>query len=282
MIIAAYSGEEQESEEIERTWLEHGKPGIVVAEAVSTPSFLPRLAGLKQLALDGPIRGGNDDVVSECQSLEYLLLASGCKNAIDLRALRELRRLEISGPRAGSEHLPDKLEAISYFGCPWRTLDPLSTTRSLRSVNIDGRRVADISALSACTDLRRMRLNYLQVENPFLEAELHKLERLALEASRVVRSLEGISENAQALKFLELSDIPRLNSLAPLAGNRSLSLLSLTGSTRVADDDLSPLLCIPRLKARVRPFRSYKPRVEELGLEPEVGEFDFSVFGERL
>lgn len=65
------------------------------------------------------------------------------------------------------------------------------------------------------------------------------------------------------LSLLNASECGDLASLSPLRELSDISTLWLFGTTRVVDDDLSPLCDLPRLRElRMRSRRSYHPSVE--------------------
>lgn len=85
-----------------------------------------------------------------------------------------------------------------------------------------------------------------------------KLEGCRIEAIDVVESLVG-------LRFLGISESGDIASLAPINSLIQLEAFYAWGTTRIVDNDLSPLARLPRLKEiRMRDRRGYKPSVREL------------------
>jgi hypothetical protein len=73
-----------------------------------------------------------------------------------------------------------------------------------------------------------------------------------------VRKLSG-------LNWFGISNSGPIESLAPLESLQRLETLHAWGTTRVTDNDLAPLLRLPKLKElRMRDRREYSPRVSEV------------------
>jgi internalin A len=67
------------------------------------------------------------------------------------------------------------------------------------------------------------------------------------------------------LSFLGASDCREIDSLGPLISLENLEVLYAFGTTRIVDNDLSPLLALPRLReVRLKDRREYKPRKFEI------------------
>lgn len=115
---------------------------------------------------------------------------------------------------------------------------------SLRKLAVFGaRRLADITDVSP------------------LAASIREFE---LEACPRVDSLDAVTPLA-VLTWLGVSDCQEIDSLRPLAGLNDLEVLYAFGTTRVVDNDLSPLTRLPRLREiRMKDRREYKPRLFEV------------------
>jgi hypothetical protein len=90
------------------------------------------------------------------------------------------------------------------------------------------------------------------------------LQSFQLSSTRMVVSLESI-RMCQGLRFLEFSECGELASLTPLRDLQQLERIYLYGSTRVLDNDLSPIRGLPRLHDfRMQSRREYRPSVQEI------------------
>ena len=68
-----------------------------------------------------------------------------------------------------------------------------------------------------------------------------------------------------SLRLLNASECGDLQSLRPIRNLRNLEMVWLYGTTKVLDDDLSPLLELPKLgELRMRSRRTYQPSVESI------------------
>lgn len=73
------------------------------------------------------------------------------------------------------------------------------------------------------------------------------------------------TEPLVGLRFLGVSDCGDVVTLAPVRSLVALEAFYAWGSTRVSDNDLSPLLSLPRLREiRMRDRRTYRPHVADL------------------
>jgi Leucine-rich repeat (LRR) protein len=87
------------------------------------------------------------------------------------------------------------------------------------------------------------------------------LRELHLEACRV-RDLSPLASQRN-LTFLNVSDCGEIDSLAPLKDLSQLTDLWLYGTTKILNNDLSPLLDLPHLRQlKMQSRRSYQPSVD--------------------
>ena len=90
------------------------------------------------------------------------------------------------------------------------------------------------------------------------------LQSFQLSSCRTIVSLEPI-RMCQGLRFLEFSDCGELASTNPVGNLEQLERLYLYGSTRVLDNDLSPIRGLLRLHDfRMQSRRDYRPSVHEI------------------
>jgi len=97
-------------------------------------------------------------------------------------------------------------------------------------------------------------------------AGLISLQELWLEKCRGIDSIDDV-EALTNLTFLGFADCGEIASLAPIESLENLEVIYAYESTRIADNDLSPLTRLPRLsKVQMQDRRDYVPRVRDLVL----------------
>src|SRR4051812_10108157 len=89
------------------------------------------------------------------------------------------------------------------------------------------------------------------------------LRELTLEECARIDAIDEV-EPLTGLRFLSISEAGDIASLTPVESLTQLTEFYAWGSTRVVDNDLSPLTRLPRLKEiRMRDRRSYRPSVRD-------------------
>jgi hypothetical protein len=159
------------------------------------------------------------------------------------------------------------LEAISTTRYDAKDLVPLCTHTHLRILQIkEAPDLESVAGLRSLNQLETLRLLWAVRLRDL--SELHclgaTLQELRMERCRAVRSLDEIGTLVN-LRVLEFGDGPEIPSLAPLSRLVGLEWAVLWGTTKVMDDDLTPLLGLPHLKVfRMQSRASYKPSVAEI------------------
>jgi hypothetical protein len=191
------------------------------------------------------------------------------------------------------------LPRLAYLSAPWRqvreTVAHAAHLRELVALTYDER---DLRALVENEFLTTIKLK----EAPLLESlsgvgELRAVEALAVLRARKLEDISELAEVAATLSRLELEDCPAIDALDDVSGLRGLRFLSFSecgpiaslaplahlpalevvhawGTTRVMDEDLSPLASLPRLaEIRMRERRGYRPGVGAIqaGFEADRG-----------
>jgi hypothetical protein len=174
---------------------------------------------------------------------------------------------------------------LHELGAIWSQIrSSISEAPQLKDLFVLGYEESDLTSLRWNTSLERLRfkdrprirsltgveflrsLEHLAVYS----APLHDLEPLAsgdvvlrelhVESCRV-RDLSPLA-NQRRLRLLNASECGELASLNPLRELPDLSDLWLFGTTKIMDDDLSPLCTLPRLRElKMQSRRSYRPPV---------------------
>lgn len=238
----------------------HADPAQIVREA--------QAAGVRALE----IQSSNVGLVRELPDLEFLH-AIDVEDPPPIHELKHLRGLHISGTwdgRIDFGRLP-RLESFGVVECP-RDEGGLETLYAghptLRELAISRYRHADLAPLGRLP-LTRLSLGYARKLTslngigalaptlrrfdlyacpnlPTLEGiqDLAELDSLALGRLREVTTLE-FAQGLARLRKLDVMDLERVESLAPLAGHPALAHLAFG---HIRDLDLDPLTRIPRLK----------------------------------
>ena len=95
-------------------------------------------------------------------------------------------------------------------------------------------------------------------------SDLVKLTELTLEGAREIDTLDAIIKLTD-LTHLGVADCGEIQSLAPLSGMARLTSFYGWGTTRIADNDLTPLLCLTKLAdLRMRSRPGYHPSLTEI------------------
>jgi hypothetical protein len=198
-------------------------------------------------------------------SLESLSIQAAPSAEIDLAAVPRLRTLAAWWSVVeGTIDQPNSLEELTVMEYDEINLRPLATQPSLMKVvvkvaplleSMDGAeellalamlRIAAARELSDVTALASISSSLIEVE---------------FESCLEIDALDDLS-GLRNLRFLGVSDCGRVESLRPVAELADLEQLYAWGSTRIIDNDLSPLLHLPRLsEVRMRDRRDYRPRL---------------------
>jgi hypothetical protein len=164
----------------------------------------------------------------------------------------------------------------------------LSDVPQLESLHIGGYRADDLTPLRYNTGLTKVRMKdrpalkslaglehharlkhlgiYLATRLADFTAlgDVQSLTDLHLESCRQLSDLTPIASNRQ-LAFLNVAECGDIPSLGPIAELDQLEVVWMYGSTRVVDDDLTPLATLPRLnELRIKSRKSYTPTVGQI------------------
>jgi hypothetical protein len=184
----------------------------------------------------------------------------------------------------------DELPNLTRLHAGWDAVEAtFHAPEALADVWLNGYHGSDLAALSTQPSIRRLEI----VSAPLLESldgveELRDLEGLRIALARELKDLSAAGSVADTLvefqletclgvdaideiaalsklTLLGVKDCGRIESLQPIEGLRELRVFLAWESTRVMDNDLSPLLALPKLiEVRMRDRRDYRPRVAEV------------------
>ncbi|MFJ5829112.1 hypothetical protein [Streptomyces sp. NPDC093089] len=209
-------------------------------------AFLPDVPGLRSLR----VLGGVPDLspVTRCPALVRLRLPASATGELDLSGLPELRELEAPWPVV-SRSLPllpslDDLVLPEWKGASLSALGPKPALRKLR-LETGRKHVTDMEGAPLFPALRELRLYDGRIARPELLTGAAALQDVSLLSAKsdTIAFVSGLP----LLQRLELENSGDIASLSPVADHPALREVILSGSTRVVDGDLSPLLDNPRL-----------------------------------
>ncbi|MFI8287512.1 hypothetical protein ACIGBL_00060 [Streptomyces sp. NPDC085614] len=227
--------------------------GLVIGAPVRRKSgpavdlaFLPDVEGLRSLR----ILSGVADLspVTRCPGLVRLGLPVSATSELDLAGLPELRELEAPWPVV-ARSLP-LLAALDVLVLPeWKgaSLSALGSKPVLRKLRLESSRehVTDMEGAALFPALRELRIYGGRLARSELLAGAAALEDVSLLAAKT-DAIDFVGALA-LLQRLELENSGDIASLAPVADHPALREVTVSGSTRVVDGDLSPLLDNVRL-----------------------------------
>lgn len=200
-------------------------------------------------------------------TLEKLEVVTSADLRIDLAQFPRLKHLSADWAQISDsvEHA-DELTDLFLLRFAEPDLEVLQCLSQLQSLRFKDR--PKFESLSGVEDLHELRELGIYLATRLADvsgvAGLENLESLTLEACKRITHLEPLRDLTK-LRHLNVSDSGDIDSLAPLSKLQRLESLYLYESTRVLDDDLSPVAALPALSDfRMRSRRSYRPSVPEI------------------
>lgn len=145
-------------------------------------------------------------------------------------------------------------------------LTPLTASAGLRALTMKDRpKLRSVAGAAQLEDLEQLSIFGASGLTDIGElAGKTALRVLELEACSGINHLDDLVDCTSLVK-LNVSDCGDIASLGPVAGMVEAELLRFYGTTKVLDDDLSPLLGLPVLQeVRMRSRRSYRPPLAEV------------------
>jgi hypothetical protein len=199
-------------------------------------------------------------------TLEVLSVQTAPKALIDLGQFPVLTVMaaEWSQIRSTISEAP-RLRDLMVRAYDEADLEPLRWNTALTRLRFKDRpRLRHLSGVEVLRSLEHLGVYLAPLQDlDALGNEDFALRELHVE-SCPIRDLSPLARQHK-LTLLNASDCGDLASLSPLRELSDLSILWLFGTTRVVDDDLSPLCELPHLRElRMRSRRSYRPSVEAI------------------
>jgi hypothetical protein len=208
------------------------------------------------------------------QTLDDLYVEAAPDARIDLAALPHLRTVEAAWDAIRDTlYGPDYLTGLVTFGYEEPDLEPLAAQPSLQTIRLETadrlETLAGIERLPTVTSLRVLGARQLHDIDP-VEAARETLRELELQSCPSINDIAPIATLTE-LRLLGINNCGRIRSIEGVENLAKLEILLGWESTRIEDNDLSPLLRLPRLREiRIRDRRDYRPRLaaikDQLGI----------------
>ena len=200
-------------------------------------------------------------------TLESLSVQSAPAATIDLARLPALTSVSVDWAQVRSSigDLP-RLTDLLLLSYSEVDLVPLQwNTRLVRLRFKDRPRLRSLAGLEALQSIEHLGVYLAPLRDIAALRDLPPtgLRELHLESCRM-SDLSSVA-SAQGLRLLNASDCGEIDSLAPLCGLEELEIVWLYGTTKVLDDDLTPIAALPRLRElRMMSRKTYRPSVKDV------------------
>lgn len=164
----------------------------------------------------------------------------------------------------GSGSLPARLRSLAFRDSAPETLTAVPPSPYLERLDVSpARRMTTLDGLDRFPALRQLDVDSARLDDLGALVWASHLESLTFSACRL-GDLSAVA-HLPRLRHLGLLDCGAIASLEPLAGSPSITSILASGSTRIADADLSPLLEMPSLtSASLASRREYRPSLAEV------------------
>lgn len=189
------------------------------------------------------------------------------RGALRLAALPHLSEIAVSWEHVDvGEGLPSQLRRLTVLEFSATRIDAIPASAQLSGLALYGaRKMGDLGGVERFPALTSLEVyGGYNLTDVGAVVELPRLAMLEFEACKKLGRLDSIGR-CRGLTRLRVGESGSIDSLAPLRDHAALEQLWAWGSTRIVDDDLSPLLTIPRLRELfLASRRSYRPSVGEV------------------
>ncbi len=231
-----------------------------------TLGFLDGLP-LRELVILDPRLPDLEPVYSLADTLQTLRLTTNPALDIDLARLPKVREVAAAWSQvSGSIDAAAALRSAFLLGYRPADLTPLGNLRHLTQLVMKDRpSLKTLTGLSQLPGLGVLEIYLAKNLSDISDLSGRStLDTLVLQSCRKVERLDDIAE-CLSLRVLNVSECGPLESLDPLRGLTRLETVLAFGTTRVLDDDLTPLLGLPQLsELRFQSRKSYRPSVEDV------------------
>ncbi|HUQ64379.1 MAG TPA: hypothetical protein VM121_11540 [Acidimicrobiales bacterium] len=222
---------------------------------------------LKRLAILARTVKDVTPIYALSSTLESLSVECAPTVTIDLARLPSLRSLSAAWVQVrssiGELSALNDLFLLSYSEVD---LHPLRWNSGLVRLRLKDRpRLQSLAGLEALQAIEHLGIYLAPLHDITALEDLPpaRLRELHLESCRT-SDLTSVA-SARGLQLLNMSDCGEIESLRPLGGLGDLETLWLYGTTKVLDDDLTPIARLPRLRElRMMSRKTYRPSVEDV------------------
>jgi len=202
------------------------------------------------------------------ETLEHLSVQASPTATVDLAALPHLRSLGAAWPAIReSFHSLDGLERLVTWEFDQEDLTSFESNVQLQELTLKGApRLQSLEGASTLALLSTLRVALARELTDISElgALTRSLRELEFETCLGIERIEDVRP-LTGLRVLGVNDCGRIESLRPLAAVQELEVFDAWESTRILDNDLSPLTRLPRLReVRMRARREYRPSLAEV------------------
>ncbi|WP_169582866.1 MULTISPECIES: hypothetical protein [Microbacterium] len=229
-------------------------------------TFLQELP-VRELVILDPRLSDLEPIHSLGSTLRALCVTTNPGLRLDLGKLPGLRTLRAAWPQVSASIETASNVQVAFLRA-YKPVDltPLAAWSNLAELEMKDRpKLKSLAGLAAFPELRKLGV-YLAKDLREINAlaDRSEITDLALQACRQIERIDALS-GCTGLRRLDLSECGDIASLNPLRHLTRLERISLFGSTKITDNDLSPLAELPRLQSlRMQGRRSYLPSVHEI------------------
>jgi len=239
-------------------------------EGEPTLRFLPTGLPVRRLAVLYGIESF-DGIEALGETLELLDIdRCGPQACVNLQGLPCLQSLSAHWSQFAcslSQASPELRKLNVVGGYPGSTLEDFPLSDQLEELVLNTpARLESLAGLEQFTRLRRLEVLYASrlsgLTGPAAAPPL--LEDLRFWSCSRMKSIAGL-QGLTRLRKLELNNCARIDSIGPLRSLVRLETLHAWGTTRIMDEDLTPVAELPRLKKlNMAERKQYRPLVEEI------------------
>lgn len=202
------------------------------------------------------------------ETLESLSIEGAPGVPVDLGALPNLRWIGASWAIVeASFHRPAALAEAILVEYDARDLAPLATQPTLRKLEINVAPLLEsIDGLDAFDRIERLQIAAARelADLAAITSGATSLTEFEVQSCLAVDAVDDLAA-LHELRLLGVNDCGRIETIGPVEALKELRVFLAWGSTRVIDNDLSPLLALPNLiELRMRDRVTYRPRVSEI------------------
>lgn len=197
-----------------------------------------------------------------------ILNGNTCKaRSLRINAIEHVEDLAVGWEYVDFESsLSPNLRRLSLFGYSPPSIESLPTSGHLRELCLySARKIPTLAGIERYTSLAHLEVNDgYKLTDISAIAETRHLKLLDFDGCSKIRSLDAVA-HCRDLTRLGIANCGLIESLGPLRDHPCLEELWASGSTRIADNDLLPLLSLSHLRAlALASRRGYRPSCRDV------------------